>query len=82
MGNGTQKEHKIIAELCWEVISEQFPDVKAAVDEITRQREVKDRYYEIINEVFTLAKEEDALDDAAGYLMDSLYHEWSNNKKK
>jgi thymidylate synthase (FAD) len=32
MGNGTQKEHRLIAEQCWNVIIEQFPSLKNVLD--------------------------------------------------
>lgn len=32
MGNGTQKEHRLIAEQCWNVIVEQFPSLKNVLD--------------------------------------------------
>ena len=34
MANGTQKEHIEIAEKCWDVISQHFPDVAKAVEEL------------------------------------------------
>ena len=34
MSNGTQKEHMIIADQCWEVLSQHFPDVAKAVEEL------------------------------------------------
>jgi thymidylate synthase (FAD) len=34
MANGTQKEHREIAEQCWEVISYLFPSIKGAYDEL------------------------------------------------
>ena len=27
MGNGTQKEHRLIAEKCWEILHKEFPTV-------------------------------------------------------
>jgi len=33
MANGTQKEHMDVAEKCWEVIKQHFPDVVKAVEE-------------------------------------------------
>jgi thymidylate synthase (FAD) len=30
----TQKEHRIVAEQCWNIIEEQFPDIKIALDNI------------------------------------------------
>lgn len=33
MDKATQKEHRIVAEQCWEIISHHFPDVKKAIDE-------------------------------------------------
>ena len=30
--NGTQAEHMVVAEQCWGIIKEQFPDIAAAVD--------------------------------------------------
>lgn len=32
MANGTQKEHRLIAEQCWNVISEQFPSLKNVLE--------------------------------------------------
>jgi len=32
--NGTQKEHMIIADQCWDVLSQHFPDVAKAVEEL------------------------------------------------
>lgn len=32
MDKATQKEHRIVAEQCWDIISHHFPDVKAALD--------------------------------------------------
>jgi thymidylate synthase (FAD) len=34
-GNGTQKEHRIVADQCWEHIVTHFPDVAEAVNEIS-----------------------------------------------
>lgn len=34
MANGTQKEHMDIAAMCWDVISQHFPDVAKAVEEL------------------------------------------------
>ena len=34
MSNGTQKEHMIIADQCWDVLSQHFPDVAQAVEEL------------------------------------------------
>jgi thymidylate synthase (FAD) len=34
MSNGTQKEHIEVAEQCWDVISQHFPDVAKAVEEL------------------------------------------------
>lgn len=34
MSNGTQKEHMIIANQCWDVLSQHFPDVAKAVEEL------------------------------------------------
>lgn len=31
MGNGTQKEHREVAEVCWDIITHHFPDVKKAL---------------------------------------------------
>lgn len=39
MDKATQKEHRIVAEQCWEIISHHFPDVKKAIDEITSWNE-------------------------------------------
>jgi len=34
MAHGTQKEHMIVAEQCWNVLGQHFPDVVAALDEV------------------------------------------------
>jgi len=34
MSNGTQKEHQKIADQCWDVLSQHFPDVAKAVEEL------------------------------------------------
>lgn len=34
MGNGTQKEHRIVAEQCWEIIKQHFPNVVKACEEL------------------------------------------------
>ena len=34
MDKATQKEHRIVAEQCWNIICHHFPDVKAAIDSI------------------------------------------------
>jgi thymidylate synthase (FAD) len=34
MANGTQKEHSEIAAKCWDILSQHFPDVAAAVEEL------------------------------------------------
>jgi thymidylate synthase (FAD) len=39
MDKATQKEHRIIAELCWDIISHHFPDVKKALDSMAAQAE-------------------------------------------
>jgi len=31
-GNGTQKEHMIVADQCWEIVKSHFPDIVKAVD--------------------------------------------------
>ena len=33
MGNGTQKEHAEIAQMCWSIISQHFPSVAAAMEQ-------------------------------------------------
>lgn len=39
MDKATQKEHRIVAEQCWDIISFHFPDVKAAIDSMAAQAE-------------------------------------------
>lgn len=34
MDKATQKEHRIVAEQCWEIIGQHFPDVITALDEV------------------------------------------------
>ena len=36
MGNGTQKEHKVVAEKCWDVLQCHFPNVCSAVNELNQ----------------------------------------------
>ena len=31
-GNGTQKEHRLIADSCWEILSKEFPSVFSVVE--------------------------------------------------
>lgn len=38
MDKATQKEHRIVAEQCWEIICHHFPDVKAALDSMEAQK--------------------------------------------
>ena len=38
MDKATQKEHRIVAEQCWEIICQHFPDVKAALDSMEAQK--------------------------------------------
>jgi thymidylate synthase (FAD) len=38
MDKATQKEHRIVAEQCWEIICHHFPDVKKALDSIEAQK--------------------------------------------
>jgi thymidylate synthase (FAD) len=39
MDKATQKEHRIVAEQCWDIISHHFSDVKAALDQMARWEE-------------------------------------------
>jgi thymidylate synthase (FAD) len=39
MDKATQKEHRIVAEQCWELICHHFPDVKKALDDLAEQAE-------------------------------------------
>lgn len=39
MDKATQKEHRIVAEQCWEIICHHFPDVKAALDSMAAWEE-------------------------------------------
>ena len=41
MDKATQKEHRIVAEQCWDIISHHFPDVKKALDSMRAQVEFK-----------------------------------------
>lgn len=34
--NGTQKEHRQVADLCLEILKQEFPNIMAAVDEVTQ----------------------------------------------
>jgi thymidylate synthase (FAD) len=39
MDKATQKEHRIIAEQCWDIIAHHFPDVKKALDDMAARAE-------------------------------------------
>ena len=39
MDKATQKEHRIVAEQCWFIIGQHFPDVKKALDDMAAQAE-------------------------------------------
>lgn len=39
MDKATQKEHRIVAEQCWEIIGQHFPDVIKALDQMARWEE-------------------------------------------
>jgi len=39
MDKATQKEHRIVAEQCWDIIAHHFPDVKKALDDMAAQAE-------------------------------------------
>jgi thymidylate synthase (FAD) len=43
MDKATQKEHRIVAEQCWEIIAQEFPDVKSAIDEINALEELRSK---------------------------------------
>lgn len=36
--NGTQKEHMVVADQCWDIVSHHFPDVAEAVEELNHGR--------------------------------------------
>lgn len=70
MGNGTQKEHMIVAEQCWDIISQHFPDVKVAVDEINEEKVLKDKLYKAIIGLIDDVNLSD--EDAPGYMYDDV----------
>ena len=39
MDKATQKEHRVVAKQCWDIIAHHFPDVKAALDSMAAQAE-------------------------------------------
>jgi thymidylate synthase (FAD) len=45
MESGTQKEHRQIAEQCWEIVRQEFPAVVAAVDAEAEILRKKDELY-------------------------------------
>ena len=45
MDSGTQKEHREIAEQCWEIVRQEFPAVVAAVDAESAIQAKKDELY-------------------------------------
>lgn len=72
MANGTQKEHAIIAAMCWDIIKTHFPSVVEAVDEIMADKNLKD---ELFKSCYDLLFDEDMdHDDKQGYLMDEVSH--------
>jgi thymidylate synthase (FAD) len=46
MDKATQKEHRIIAEQCWEIIMHHFPDVQKALDSMADKRSLKENSHE------------------------------------
>ena len=42
MGNGTQKEHIEIANMCWEILEVHFPNVIQAVESIEGWKELSE----------------------------------------
>ena len=43
MDKATQKEHRIVAEQCWDIICHHFPDVKKAIDDIDLMNELQSK---------------------------------------
>ena len=43
MDKATQKEHRIVAEQCWDIICHHFPDVKKAIDDINLMNELQSK---------------------------------------
>jgi thymidylate synthase (FAD) len=39
MDKATQKEHRIVAEQCWKIITQHFPDIKTALDDLAAKAE-------------------------------------------
>ena len=43
MDKATQKEHRIVAEQCWDIICHHFPDVKKAIDDMDLMNELQSK---------------------------------------
>lgn len=75
----TQKEHRIVAEQCWNIIAEQFPDVKQSVERLTRNAELKTRYAQAVEQIFDNGG---AINDCdiPSYLHDELHSIWTSKQ--
>jgi thymidylate synthase (FAD) len=78
MDKATQKEHRIIAEQCWEIIGHHFPDIIEAMNDINKTRVLKEMYFNTINEIFK--NENLDRDDLPGYLFDEISNIWADNQ--
>lgn len=48
----TQKEHRLIADSCWELLTQNFPSVAAVIDKIEEDKKLRDEVYTIVAEHF------------------------------
>ena len=79
MDKATQKEHRIVAEQCWNIIAEQFPDVKKSIEYLTRTAELKTQYAQAIEKIFDNGGSINDC-DIPGYLHDELHSIWTENR--
>jgi len=50
----TQKEHRIVAEQCWEVIADEFPDIAEVVVKLERKEALKTKLLAIFQEAYNI----------------------------
>jgi len=79
MDKATQKEHRIVAEQCWNIIAEQFPDVKKSIEYLTRNAELKTQYAQAIEKIFDNGGSINDC-DIPSYLHDELHSIWTENR--
>jgi thymidylate synthase ThyX len=79
MDKATQKEHRIVAEQCWNIIAEQFPDVKKSIEYLTRNAELKTQYAQAIEKIFDNGGSINDC-DIPSYLHAEIHSIWTENR--